>query len=691
MNSDLFTYRPTLSFEQNKLAGIELSENPQMWSREVLSELYRQVPEVADYTPKVMFMQVDEEQGYGLGCIVLANTTDSALAVTRTGTASKKVLIPVIVKGHELQPLDILMTSSGKMLPLNGTRLREALFRPETFEMVTEDSGDSSLWNLFYPPGRSDNTFGAGISQGSDGGTAGAVTMIQGPGMKLSADQRFELLEDVVGPSALKPDLEALASKLSSDEALLSAVVENAASSDAIRLLASFEATSASSAANAMKLAADSAKPSVIQLGFEPGEGYWVKVASREVFYHTNPTWMDRRDFLKFAGPEVTHKVDTQGTVTLSTQPVVDESVDPHASKWSVVEKPGIYKVRTLAGKDMTGWVLPNLLDLDGTRVPLAVFTNGAVASVQSQIAGAHVGTGIDLPSAPAKGPGIFYVAGQGGIEGTVPLMVLGSEAQMNGGDCYLVRTMTGHESKVCIVPGMSGMRALGGEFHVTPAVKFLPLDTEVAIQLIEEPADLAKTAAAVVDRSIHITGSGEGEYYFRFDNLPKLAGMFPRSLDSDQAMMVLCLAGLSAQSAVDKLASAEDGFVDVSGLVDVKTAHDAFGAMRKAASANAASIRQLRVDLVKEAAVLPDAMTVDAVLSLGFINSENVRMFISRLPYLEKALSMICELLLVARLGLTEIPEGATARAARGLDEAVRGLRALSLRKLEDDGLVSG
>lgn len=682
--TELFIQTPTLSFERPKRAGIELDENPQMWSREVLSELYRQVPEVADYTPKVMFMQVDEEQGYGLGCVVLANTTDSALAVTRTGGSSKKALIPIIVKGHELQPLDLLMTSKGKLMPLNSTRLREALFRPETFEMVTEDTGDSSLWNLFYPPGRSDNTFGAGISQGADGGTAGAVTMIQGPGMKLSG-QKFELLSEIVGPSVLRPDLDLLAEKLAGDDVLLGAVLENAVTRDAVQLLTSFEKAATSSPISAMKMAADMSRPAVIQLGYDMGSGYWVKRASRDLFYHTEKEWMDRRGFYKFAGPEVTQKVDTEGTVTISTQPVVDETVDPHASKWEVVEKPGIYKVRTVAGKEMTGWVLPNLLDLDGTRVPMAVFTNGAAATVQGQIAGAHISTGVDLPSAPAKGSGIFYVVGQGGIEGTIPLVVQGSEGQMNGGDCYLVRTITGEESKVCIVPGLMQIRALGGEFHIPATARFLPLDQELAVQLIENPSDLSKTAAAILEKSIRLTGSGENEYQLDFVNLPKLAHMFPRTLRHDDAMLVLCLAGLDANAASSKLAAADHGAVRVAGVVDIKTAHDAFEASRKAASAAVSEARRLRVDLVKEAAVLPDVMTVDSVLSLGFINSENVRMFVSRLPYLEKALSMICELLLTARLGLSEIPEGATARAARGLDETIRGLRALGLRKMED------
>lgn len=678
---ELFIHKPTLTFDRAKRAGIEVDENPDMWSRQVLSELYRQVPSVAEYTPTVMFMKTDEEQGYALGAVIISNSTDSALAATRMTRGAPKALVPVVIKNHTLAPLDILMTSRGHMMPLNEGRLREALFRPQTFEMVTEEYGDTSLWNMFYPPGRSDNTFGAGMSGSADGG---AVSMIQGPGMKMSS-ARFELLQDVVGPSLLGPDLDLLIGKLDADETLRKVAFSSDTMLGALAALQKFEGSAVRDTAGMLKAAASSAGADVVQVGYdEARREYWVKSASRSAFYHAEPEFMDRKEFLKFAGDEVTRSVDTSGTVTIAASTAVDEKVDPSSSKWKLITEPGIYKVRTIAGKELTGWVLPSLLDTDGTRVPMMVFTNGAAATIQDEIVGARVATGVDLPSGPAKGTGLFYVAGQGGIEATVPLNIVGSEAGMDGGDSYIVRTLGGEESRVRLVPGMLTMRALGEEIMLPSTAKFLPLDQETMVTLVSTVGVLSKTASSVLERSLVIIGDGERTYQIDCTNLPKLASMFPRRLSHDNAMLMLCAAGLDADAASRKLASADQRLTKVAGLNDVLRAHDRLEASRQKAAASSAAIRALRQDLVKEATVLPDVMTVDSVLSLGFINSENVRMFISRLPYLEKALSMICELTLTGRLGMNEIPEAAAARAARGLDDVIQGLRALSMRNLD-------
>jgi hypothetical protein len=41
----------------------------------------------------------------------------------------------------------------------------------------------------------------------------------------------------------------------------------------------------------------------------------------------------------------------------------------------------------------------------------------------------------------------------------------------------------------------------------------------------------------------------------------------------------------------------------------------------------------------------------------------------------------------LASRIGLTELPEFAAARAVRALDDVIQGLRALSLREVQEGG----
>jgi hypothetical protein len=680
--TDLFIQQPTVKFERTKMSGLTVDENPNAWGRQVLGELYKQLPAVAEYTPTVMFMKVDEEQGYALGAVLISSSTDSALATSRVSRTARKALVPIVIKNHELTPMDLLLTSSGKMYPLSEWRLREALFRPETFEMMTEDHGDSSLWNMFYPPGRSDNSYGSGLSHSSGGG-GGGVGHIYGAGMKMSAATggTYELLEQIVGPSLIGADLDALVSKLAADDGLRNVAMSQPAMRGALEVLRQYEESASRDTGGLYKAAADMAGRSVIQLGFDAENGYWVKTASRSAFYHPEAEYMSRRDFLKFAGEAITHKVDTDGTVTIAPQSVADSNPDFDASKWGPVEEPGIYKVMTVAGDELVGWVLPNLLDVDGVRVPMAVFTNGAAASVQGQICGSRVAMGVDLPAGPAKGPGLFYVAGKGGVEGTVPLVVLGAEAGVDGGDSYHVRTFGGEESRVRLVPGLAAMQALGKEYMLPSHAKFLPLQKERMSPLVEGTDGLSKKASGGF---VSIYGSEEGdEFDVRLEGLPKLASMYPRRLTHEQAMEVLCLGGLSSADASQKLAASTRALVRLGGLLDVKLASDMVAEARAKVASGSSAVRALRKDLVKEAAVLPDVMTVDTVLSLGFINSENVRMFASRIPYLEKSLSMLCELALASRLGLSEIPDTATVRAARGMDDAIQGLRALALRQV--------
>lgn len=674
--TELFVQTPTLSFDRPKWAGIEVDENPEMWAQQVLSELYRQLPDIADYSPKTFFAQTDPEQGYALGGVILSNATDSALTAARGSTKAPKVVIPVVIKGHKLLPLDLIVTGKGRMMPLNSHRLREALFRPETFELVTEEYGDTSLWNMFYPPGRSSNSFGSGMAQsGSDSST------ILGPGMKMA------MLDEVVGPSLLETDVEALISRLDKDVALKTAMLRSGPGRAALETLAQHEksATSVADLADFAHRAADSAAPNVIQFG-RTGSDYWVKASSASAFYPKEATKIARRDLLKLAGEEITRKVDTDGSVTLTPAPLVAKQVELDASKWKVVEEPGIYKVRALSGKEMTGWVLPNLLDFDGTRVPMTVFTNGAAASVQDQVLGARVAVGVDLPDGEAKGSGLFYVAGQGGVEATVPLIVLGSDAETSGIDSYHVQTLEGQKTKVRLIDGIKSIVVKGSEILMPAGAKFLPLAQEVMVPLVSSVGALNKTAAELLRTEVTVHSVGDDAYALRFHNLPKLASVCRSEVGADEAMFLLGVGGLSAAAAAGAIWDADHrGLAKVAGLRDVVLAKDLYADARTKVASSSKAVRALRVDLVKEAAVLPDVMTVDAVLSLGFVNSENVRMFVSRLPYLEKALSMVCELVLASRLGTTEIPEAASARAARGLDDAIQGLRALSLRNLAE------
>ena len=665
---DLFLPEEKLSFGHTKAAS-PVPENQNEWTHAILLELSKQAPYAMEYAPEVRILHKDDDVGTALGTIILTGATQSALSsVGNARGTSKKVLVPIIIRNNKMSPLDLLMSDSGTLVPMTETRLRELLFRPETFELVSKDPGDNSIRDIF------------GIGDSAGVGTRGP-SVVQGNGMKYSS--AYPMLSEVVAPSALRPDCTEVAKELAGNYALTKQATKNPAFLVAIQILSETEKVARSSALDLYKVLGDVAGTDVLQLGTNRDGSYWAKSASRDS-YAPHLEELSRRDLIKMAGEEVAVKVDKEGTVTVSSNALDTEALSTDTSEWETVKTPGIYKVRTATGRDITGWVIPNLVDFDGIRLPLAVFTNGSESAVQDEIAGSPVASGTDLPSSEPKGTGVFFTISGGKIDATVPVLVMGS-SESSTGKAYAVRALTGEDRTVRIVPGVKKLVSMSKEISLPETTKFLPIDQELAVKLVRRAEGLDKTAS-YADRA-HFVVYGDGDYFSsRSYGIPKLAASLPSRMSYDDAVFALCAAGCGPDEAHQTLKQASYGRgVTVYGVRDVALASQTEATYRRKVASESRDVRSLRKNLVKEASVITDATAVDAALSLQFINSENVRVFTSHIPYLDKASNILCELLLASRLGITEIPEYATSRAARSIDEVIQGLRTLALRKVDE------
>lgn len=673
---DLFT--PVKPLFPTKVAATPLDEDSSKWSAQILQELFRQAPDTSEYNPQVIMLRSDPEQGFALGVIVISGQTDSALSsMPSDSPTSKRALIPVVIKNNELCPLDLVMTQDQRIYPLNGTRLREALFRPNTFDMMTDDQGDNSLYSMFYPPGRSGNYVNSGFA----GNAGDGVGYVYGPGMKM-AKLAGKGMMAAIAPTLSQHDLDALSAKVASE---LPDFKENPAFMAVLSHLAEFDGRlmGDGDADILMDKAAGLAPVEVAQFGWDAlNETYWMKTASRTLFAnHRDP--LSRGELLKVAGAEVVDKVDTEGTVTVA-EPTKDVApLNTSADKWEPIEKPGIYKVRS-GGNEFIGWVLPSLVDFDGTRVPMAVFTNGAVAAIQGQIVGVKVADpGLALPEAKPHGSGLFYVMTPGGVEATVPAKVVGSEAAMDGSDVYHAVSITGGPVRIRMVEGLQAMVPGTDEIMLPKSARFLPLNNEVPVPLMDDVE--AVKSASFAQPYIALRHGGD-IIDFTFHNLPGFETSLPKVASLDDAVFALCVAGMSPVQAHQMLKHAERTARTeyVIGVHDVRPVSTFMADVEKSAAAKVASVRELRRDLLKEASVLPDIQTVDSVLSLNYLNPENIRLYVGKLPYLDRALNTVCELTLFSRLGMSEVPEYAAARAARALDEVIQGLKGLAMRSVD-------
>src|SRR4051812_49933167 len=110
-------------------ASVKLSDNPDNWQREIASEVFKQLPYLADFAVNVVLDRVDPQRGYAFGSAEVSNQTDSPLP----DQPESSVHIPIIVRDRMMQPLDVMLDGK-EAIPLNERRLREKLFRTDAFE-----------------------------------------------------------------------------------------------------------------------------------------------------------------------------------------------------------------------------------------------------------------------------------------------------------------------------------------------------------------------------------------------------------------------------------------------------------------------------------------------------------------------------------------------------------------------------
>tara|TARA_Y100000004_G_scaffold194705_1_gene259927 strand:- start:3077 stop:5278 length:2202 start_codon:yes stop_codon:yes gene_type:complete len=151
------------------------------------------------------------------------------------------------------------------------------------------------------------------------------------------------------------------------------------------------------------------------------------------------------------------------------------------------------------------------------------------------------------------------------------------------------------------------------------------------------------------------------------------------RSLLKDDAIWSSIHCGVTNDE-IDTIAKMANGSaVDI--YSDLNTPHpvkDLSEAVEKGFDERMAEIK-IDTNLVKEAAVISDKGTVDAVLSLGLLKKDNVLEFVNLLPQYEAVMGELAKLLIISRLGLSNIPETAVSKAMVALTRVILLLKQIN------------
>lgn len=663
----------------------------------------------------------------------------------------KQARIPVMVRDRKLQPFDVLVTENSRVIPLTETRLRSAVFRPQAFDVTSLTPGDTSMIGQLYPPYRQNYGFGGGgaamsVGMGKQGsatkealsgatmgsylkqqtnpqGLASAAKSMIGrgtqkivagqtkpgaqlvnagnmaarkatQGMSVTADfsegtpsvKMGSILADIL-PTIEPESYTELFNKLA-DVNLQAAIVANCeATAHSLSVLSRYEPIDQQKVASAIY---ESIPCDVVQIT-KTATGYQIKAANHSFWAPVHHVY-DRGQAVKAFGGKIVLAADMNGTVTVAEGAESGEeagSAMPEADKPALISEYGMYKVQDEKGRHLVGFVFPNLIDVDGNALPMALFSNGSQAALQGEIAGIKVGGGESLFEGHPRGHGAFYeVLPNGKAQATVPLTIHASleGPDSNEGTTLVAETFDGREIHVLIQPNIQHVTGTeDGHMLVPETMRWLPLDKAEEVVLTSDPEAFEKTAHPTRPfTTIEIRAGGEDSYSLSGLPLDKLASEQRTFLSFDDTVFLLAGLGVQPELAMKKMASAwgHSTPVEVRAGRILKLAGEQLGPQEKRASELRTLVHALRVDLVKEASVIPDPVAVDTVLSLGFINPENLGTFIGYLPLIDEAQSRMCELLVASRLGLRDVSTSALEKAIRSTEEVLEGLKVMAFQK---------
>jgi len=655
MEQPLFR-KSTISFEKTA-ATTALEEEPEEWPAEILKHAYKQLPWMYNTENEVELERVDSSRGYAVGRVLIfpAKMTKEAAADEK-----KLIAIPIIVREREMAPLDIYMHEK-QAFPVDDEEIQGILFRP----------------TLFLGPARK--------------GQFGPATSLAAQTKPPSADQRYMggALSKTSGarPSLLKAasvgfhdqDLQAFRERLKNDGPLRQACLNNDAMHRAtLTLLNSREKTA--SELEAYRHA--STKPTVIQL-VKTATAYKARYANHACFNIQEQALNPHEARQAVSLPQNWEALQKRGSVTFVIDPVVrDQVIEKRAE---VAGSLGIYDV-WLGGKQVRGVVIPKSVTLDEKPLGLAVYSSPEGHALQEKIAGVRV-ENVTLPrTTPGTGEVGVFVYQEGPLAfATEPLKIRGrssiaGEDGVKTSSVHVERLSTGTRALLTFVEGIQKIASLGDHDYIIPSTfKWLPLrGKHTAVPESVEDAQEREAIKVASSSSTELISDG-ATYMLRGENVLAFKDQMLSPIDAEFALGAL---GLTYEQSVNLMKTADERGsaravhtrkVQLEGDVKIRE-------LLKVASIHR-SLPNLRVDLVKEASVITDKETADAILSLGFMTPENVSVYVDYLPDLEKVSSKLAEILLASRLGMDDVREVAAKNAMTQLNTVIRGLQGLEAK----------
>lgn len=694
----------------------KLSDNVREWQQEIAALVTERLPKDLGVDVTVVFQKVDDEKGYAIG---------SAVAVD-PGTNSQ-IGIPIIVKSWHLAPIDIFFKDS-KVYPLTDDNIAKIFYQSSVGLGVATDKPPPSMADDVFADTRNP-PLGGKYSYSSDtrifpllDGTLGKDDIellkqaaLSNPRVLAEYQRRgtFEVLKKWAGAKP-KPDEQDAMNRERTIELL----------------------TIKKDGPNKYRMysAPDEVYDPVVISTDRQGVKNFLNMRKAELWdYEQDPlNSLDQYGHFTIEPPKTPYgqEVDGPAGKGVDGSGSYGASLGQHKNPWvfdplqderivRTVDKFGRYAVMAQDGVMAKGWVLPNVVDFDGNAKPIKLFLGKAIGTYQGRIAGIPLNDDANVnlvPDKPESGKigALVYRDGER-VLATVPFQVTSVTVYKNMRSIGVI-DYQGNQANLILSPNIQGIvrvkddqspefgPLLGPKANYIVSSKMFFIRMPRTCSVSEGPDDFKRQAVEHLDKNPIKVAMANGRYIFRGGAVSKYASASRSSvmkktaqatiskhafdfngLERHEAEFLLRYWGLGQEKVAEVLDGARNRvFLEVHHLrfPDLPSA-------TKVASPYRVLVRSIRApipDLVKIAANLDDAETVDSVLSLGFLNEENISRFAAATPMLWEASQLLAKLLLASRIGMEDIPEENARAALAHLQKVIDGLGRMKMLEEEQE-----
>lgn len=651
---NLFAVEPTLPNEHT----FKLSDNVQEWPTQIANHARELFPDTQRLSLTIELKKQDPATGTAIG----------GLHVEEPQT-QKKIILPLIIKAYELSPLDVWMEAKTQAVhPLDQETFKKEFFTPSLSEGldqrpadgVGEYFNDPSTWNSNYPP-------------------------LQGRYSYASAG--YPLL-DQISDTLSKTALEEFRTTFKNEPTLLLQFTKHGHKEIIQKIAAKSPAKSLDLAEESLKkipLAAVSVKK------IAPGQYSVLGIKDRAYDLVRNGSYLNEEDakavLNKLVPEESLHELHESGEKLIILKPQEEKSVYlyDHEVKPEILNSTTCATVKTLSGLSLEGVYIDRVCKLDGKLTNHPLFLSKTYASVQPKIAGL-VKENPDLmkeilaPSRPSTGQsGVFVAKVEGRLVATEVLAI--ASVNKDAGEVKAHR-LDGSAVTLCVDGPVNYLdKEVVMPFAIPYRESRYQIPNAWAWVQFEQFCDLADSENSYLEKeaslhqtlnpmTIRWTGSS-----FQVSDQDIGSG----DMDDQALSLTLVAKGTPLEKVALVLKKAKrDGKVKVHGLSQLRKKAEIIKEASETQARLETLCSKLRTNLIKAASQIDDSATVDTLLSLNFLNPQNLAKFVSYTSVFEKAQDYLAEVLIASRLALKEVNQSAVGTAISQLREVINGLKAI-------------